>query len=536
MALQYGSPKDTIRAFGFRSKAGVGARSVDGDDLARISASAYATFGVLRGRGDEMLVSQSSGLTIEVGTGTAIVGTIDHPHFVHIDQGESGTDTTTLTVAAGGAAARVDTVAIRVQDDASFSQADVVILQGTRATAVTQTDTDFYFPLAEINVGVSASSIVDRDITPISNRFASPPAAEAVGLDQIQTLLLRTRFTRADVIGLMANDRLYTRNATKIWVLTNTGGTITLHEFVNRAGNWAVDSAAARTFTGVGSRPLLLPYYNSRDEELLAIVVGFSPAASATGADSAVAATPVIKAHILEAASQTRVTTGSGEITGTWSGTDNTIPFIQGLGVQSNNGTSYWVAGTSSRRDLASFANLSRTPSTYAKSPLVQYSIIASGADVIIREVGVRLGTTAPGEINASEVWTTPVIAPSSDDDAILVAYAAGHNPGGGRQDDGFAFTDQTPVIRKRSGATGAVESGSATVDLPVFQGGATLGPYTYDGAAFDNANAFYSPTTFTRIAGLLCWLGFANGSVYTEVLTGIEAVADFYPFKGRGQ
>ena len=534
MALQYGSPKDTIRAFGFRSKAGVGARSVDGDDLARIAAAAYASFGVLRGRGEDMLVSASSGLTIEVGTGQAIIGTIDHPHFVVIDQGESGTDTTTVSVPAGGASARVDTVAIRVQDDASNSQADVVLLQNMRATAVTQTDTDYYFPLAEVNVGVSASSIVDRDITPIASRFASPPAAEAVGLDQIQTLLLRARFTRADVIGLMANDRLFSQNATKIWALTNVSNVITLHEFINRAGNWAEDTSAARTFSGVGSRPILLPYYNSRDEELLAIVVGFSPAPSTTGADSAVAATPAIRAHIVEAASAGRVTTGSSAISGTWSGVDNTAPFVQGLGIQSLNGANYWVAGSSTRYQLTYPFTATGANDDYAKPGLIQYSVIAAGSDVIIRQVGIRLpGTQDPG--GNARPWTMPVMAPSNDDDAILVAYAEGVRTPSGTEP--YPFTDRNPVIRKRSGADGSVVSGSTTQDLPVFQGGQSLGPYTDNQGGLNvNINAFYSPTTLTRIAGLLCWVGFANGSVFTEVLTGIESVTDFYPYKGRGQ
>ena len=525
MALQYGSPRDTIRAFGFRSKAGVGARSVDGDDLARLAASAYASYGVIRNRGEELLVSASSGLTIEVGTGQAIVGTIDHPHYINLDQGESGTDTTTLTVAAGGAAQRIDTVAIRVQDSATLSQADVVILQDTRATAVTQTDEDFNFPLAEITVGAGANSIVDRDITPIASRFASPPATESVGIDAVQTLLLRTSFQRTDVRGIMTNDRLFAQNASKVWVLVGS----TLHEYVNRAGEWALDSTAERTFTGVGSRPILLPYWNARDEELLAVVVGFSPSASNSGADTAVAASPVVKAHILEAASSTRVTTGSSELTGSWAGGDNTIPFIQGQGVQSLSGVNYWVAGSSSRNTIITPFRQGG-PNTYdGISPLMQCSVFAGGSDVIVRQVGVRLGTNTMQ--TSFRPWTTPFMAPSNDNDEILVSYANAWNGLGGNPYDVFPFADNVPVIRKRSGATGATV-GTTTQDLPVFEGGQSLGPF--DNGA--NSNAFYSPTTLTRISGLLCWIGFANGSVYTKVLTGIENVTDFYPYKGQGQ
>ena len=536
MALAYGSPRDTIRAFGFRSKAGVGARSIDGDDLGLLAALAYATYGVIRGFEDEMEVVASSGLTVEVGTGAAIVGTRSHPHPVRIDNGASGSDTTTLTIAAGGAAARVDTVAIRVQDDGATSQADVVVLQGTRASAVTQTDTDFYFPLAEVNVGASASAIVARDITPLVDRFASLPQTENVGLNQIQTLLLRTSFTLANVRGLMTNDKLFTQNATKVWVLVGS----TLHEYINLAGDWSEDVTARRTVTGVGSRPILLPYYNSRDDELLAIVVGFSPTRTLQPlAGAGVAATPVIKAHIVEAASAGRVTTGSNELTGTWSGNDNTNPFIAAQGVQSLNGTNYWVTGSASRQDLASQSGnttLDNPAKDHDVAPLGQYSIIAAGSDVIIREIGLRKSVRvgAGNRAGTYATWTVPVIAPSDDNDAILTSWIRGST----HDTNGLvtAITWTPPTIRKLNGTTGD-RVGTTDQPLPSFEGGQALGPYSYDPpSGADNTNAFYSPTILTRVAGLLCWLGFANGKVFTKVVTGIESVADFYPYKGQGQ
>ena len=278
--------------------------------------------------------------------------------------------------------------------------------------------------LAYVSVPVSGDPTVSLPAT----RFATPKGSAATATTGGTRTIQRP--TRANV-AVMFNDRLFTRNATRMWALD---GSNNLVEYELGDYGFVRNDVANRTFGGSSAGKPLIPHWDAAGERLYAIKGD--------------------RAHVLESATSSEVTTGSSSITLTEIETGAPVTFAAwgnggAIGVQSGGKT--FIVGSSGTGNAVAIAEVSLSAFT-ATGGTVQLLPSASGIVQHSANVASPITFAAPGD--GGSVLAGFITSAGSE-----LSHASAERAGGAVERDGDEGRD-VRVDAKRHGLRRSVRYG----------------------------------------------------------------------------
>ena len=281
---------------------------------ARLLGASWGRQGIVEGELDDFAVTVDSARVATIAAGVCLVEHSDGIKYAVVNEAAK---TLTLPASSGGTQTNV----IYVQIDTGAVEGSIGQAQAAAGAGNPDVPANA-LALAYVNVPLAGDPTVSLPTT----RFAAlRTAAQAAGLGKTEYQALLQRPADFHTVEFY-NDRGYTRNPTRKWLLSLTNE---LHEYKDTPYGWVRDySVAARTFgAGHAGKPLL-PYWDAANGNLWAIKGN--------------------QGHIVESTTASRVTTGSASITISLTETGSTLQLShfgdrRGVGVQS--GTNYYVVG-----------------------------------------------------------------------------------------------------------------------------------------------------------------------------------------------
>ena len=302
-----------------------------GSTAARFSGANWSRAGIVEGERDDFGVTVDASRVVTIAAGLCFV-----QHSDGVKYGVENRANKTLTLAAPDASlTRVDAVVLTV--DTATVTAALAATQGTAGAGNPAAPANSHV-LAYVTVPPSGAPTVSLPAT----RFAIPkgPAAAASSSGGGGSSGRRTiQRPSGNNVAAMFNDRLFTRDATRLWALTPAGG---LLEYELGDYGFVRNAVAERSFGGASAGKPLLPYWDAVNGNLWAIKGD--------------------RGHIVESDTASRVTTGSSSISLSEIVTGAPVAFADfgnggGLGVQS--GGKYFVVGNSGAGNDVAIAEVS---------------------------------------------------------------------------------------------------------------------------------------------------------------------------------
>ena len=299
---------------------------------ARAHGANWSRQGVVEGELDDFGVTVDSSRVVTVASGLCYVEHTDGIKYAIVNEANK---TLTIPASSGG----VQITAIYVTIDTTTIEASIAQVRAAAGAGNPLVPANSLV-LAYVSVPVSGDPTVSLPATRFATPKGSAATATSSGDGGTATAVQRTiqRPTRSNVTA-MFNDRLFTRNATRMWALD---GSNNLVEFELGDYGFVRNDVANRTFGGSSAGKPLLPYWDAANGNLWAIKGD--------------------RGHIVESDTASRVTTGSSSISLTEIETGAPVTFAAfgnggGLGVQS--GGKYFIVGSSGAGNDVAIAEVS---------------------------------------------------------------------------------------------------------------------------------------------------------------------------------